>query len=101
MTLFLCLSLAASTLVLLLAYVMDAQAIQSEISGANGLPVFVALYLSGAATIPVLAVTAWVWGIPSALGIVVASGLWHYGMGSLLFGALQRQAAKMRQKRSL
>ena len=97
MTLFLCLCLAASALVLLLAYVMDSQAIRGEISGANGLPMFVALYLSGAATVPVVAVTWWVLGLPSALGVVVASVGWHYAMGSLLFGALQRQAARMRQ----
>ena len=100
MTLFLCLCLAASALILVMAYAMDAQAIRGQISGANGLPMFAALCLSATATLPVAAVTAWVLGLPSAFGVVLASGLWHYALGKLLFGALQRQSARMRQEQS-
>lgn len=100
MTLFLCLCLGASALLLMMAFVMDMQALRGQISGANGLPMFAALSLSGIATLPVAGVTWWVLGFPSALGVIVASGLWHYVIGKLLFGALQRQSARMRQEQS-
>jgi hypothetical protein len=71
------LALAASALLLAIAYRMEASAIRQRINGANGLTLLAAFITSATATIPLAAIAWWVNGAMTAAATLLVSALWH------------------------
>jgi hypothetical protein len=89
MTIFLSIAFALSAAVLVIAHAMEAGAIRSRVSGANGFVLFVALYLSAAGSLGV-ALLAWIFGsFGLALGVLAFSVIWHITVFKLSARRLQ------------
>ena len=71
------LALAASALLLTIAYRMEASAIRQRINGAGGLTLLAAFITSATATIPLTAIAWWVDGAMTAAATLLVSALWH------------------------
>ncbi|MEZ5756174.1 MAG: hypothetical protein R3D90_15960 [Paracoccaceae bacterium] len=82
-------ALAASALLLTIAFRMERSAIQKRINGANGLTLLAAVIASASATIPVAALAWWAKGQITAAAILVFSALWHLAAWRLALRSLQ------------
>lgn len=94
MTLFFLLCFVASVLLIGIGYGMDAGAIRAQVNGANGLPLLAALVVSAVGSVGVALVGGWFWGVKTALVVLLASVLWHWGALRLAVWALQRKASR-------
>lgn len=96
MTIFLSLALGLSALCLGLAHAMEAGAIRTHVSGANGFVLTMVMLASGTASL-VVALIAWiVGGLWIAVAVVAGSIAWHGGVFTLSVWRLTRLARTSR-----
>lgn len=96
MTLFLSIAFGLSLAIILLGFWADRSAVRAQISGANGLPILVALVLSFLASLAV-AVVAGLFDSLELLGWVLLFTVpYHIGLGGLLIWRLQSLATRVR-----
>lgn len=94
MTIFLSIAFCLSLTVILLGYWADRSAVTSRITGANGLPILVALIVSAGGSLAV-AVIAGVFGGWGMLGWVLLFAIpYHIVLGTLLISRLQSLATR-------
>ncbi|NGQ89300.1 hypothetical protein G5V65_00210 [Rhodobacter sp. HX-7-19] len=82
-------ALAASALLLTIAFRMERSAIRQRINGAGGLTLLAAFITSASATIPVAALAWWADGPTAAAIVLLISALWHLAAWRLALGRLQ------------
>lgn len=94
MTIFLSIAFCLSLAVILLGYWADRSAVTARISGANGLPILVALIVSAGGSLAVAAIAGLFGGWAMVGWVLLFAIPYHIILGTLLISRLQSLAAR-------